>query len=884
MASTVSREAASEVGHASRGAPDHADRDRIERALISARREACGLPTAGAGEGGGTVGLALSGGGIRSATFSLGVLQALAAAGILRRFDYISTVSGGGYTGGFLGALLRAPARATRASSADAVRRGYALVESVLAGDAGKPELEIDDDVVPGRRTIFHPIRWLREAGRYLAPTRSNDWLYAIGYYLRSLAAVHYVAAVALVVLFCVWIAFLRVIAPHELGNRSPMWAAVAVTAFATAAVALAYWPTTWKRHGRDARFQSWVGNGQLVFFAAAGLGGAALMPERPIEVDGSSLRLLLLVLGVLCAVAFVILVLARWHAPQLERTRRRLTRWLTTCLFWTLVLALFAGVDTLARTVYRDEGGFAQELYSSALALLLLAGGALRAVQPDQGKGIALAFVRYASTIALLLALGICIGLATAYGMVVYAAHDPKSWSGLPAPLGVPLAAWLLTGFALVAIVGLFLTPAFLNLSTFHNLYAARVTRAFLGAANFARLGDQEAGMLRRAAWVQQTHPDDLWTLEEYYGLDPGNGGVRDAASACYPIHLVNMTLNEQRGGTSDITQRDRKGVCVTLGPAGMAVERQFHAWSRAAADPVARGQGERASRREGASLVEAVRDLKLGNWLAISGAAFSSGVGAQTRLGLAMIATLFNVRMGYWWEPPVVLREQVAPSLLERLKRNSTFACLFAELTGGFWGRWSDRWYLSDGAHFENTGLYALIERRVGFIVACDNGADPRFEFRDWGNLVRKARIDLGASITVLEAAGLDRHLPASLRPHFGGLADFAAPANRRAPEQRCAMLARVTFDNAPDAAPLTLLLLKPALVANLPGDLVDYAVRRDRFPHESTRDQFFDEEQWESYRALGRTIGGLVFAPPEGSDAWAPRGLMPLPPAAE
>jgi hypothetical protein len=46
--------------------------------------------------------LALSGGGIRSATFSLGVLQALAAADKVRRFDYLSTVSGGGYIGASL--------------------------------------------------------------------------------------------------------------------------------------------------------------------------------------------------------------------------------------------------------------------------------------------------------------------------------------------------------------------------------------------------------------------------------------------------------------------------------------------------------------------------------------------------------------------------------------------------------------------------------------------------------------------------------------------------------------------------------------------------------------------------------------------------------------
>ena len=219
-------------------ATDHAERDRIEQSLIAARRHACGLPSASDGRDRGTVGLALSSGGIRSATFSLGFLQALADAGLLRRFDYVSTVSGGGYTGGFLGALLRAPARVARNKGAEGVRQGYALAESVLAGDAGKLEFEVDDQLVPGHRKVFHPIRWLREAGRYLAPTRSNDWLYAIGYYLRSLAAVHYVAAVALIVLFCVWIAILRVIDAYGDTVRSPMWPAVAAAGFLTATVA----------------------------------------------------------------------------------------------------------------------------------------------------------------------------------------------------------------------------------------------------------------------------------------------------------------------------------------------------------------------------------------------------------------------------------------------------------------------------------------------------------------------------------------------------------------------------------------------------------------------------------------------------------------------
>jgi len=52
------------------------------------------------------VGLAFSGGGIRSATFNLGVLQALSKKELLHEFDYLSTVSGGGYIGGWLMAWM----------------------------------------------------------------------------------------------------------------------------------------------------------------------------------------------------------------------------------------------------------------------------------------------------------------------------------------------------------------------------------------------------------------------------------------------------------------------------------------------------------------------------------------------------------------------------------------------------------------------------------------------------------------------------------------------------------------------------------------------------------------------------------------------------------
>lgn len=81
----------------------------------------------------GLIGLALSGGGIRSATICLGVIQALAEVGLLRRLDYLSTVSGGGCIGSWLAAWIKredevecraaAAAESSEASSGEALER-----------------------------------------------------------------------------------------------------------------------------------------------------------------------------------------------------------------------------------------------------------------------------------------------------------------------------------------------------------------------------------------------------------------------------------------------------------------------------------------------------------------------------------------------------------------------------------------------------------------------------------------------------------------------------------------------------------------------------------------------------------------------------------------
>lgn len=78
-------------------------------------------------------GLALSGGGIRSATFSLGVLVALSRRGILPQFDYLSTVSGGGYLGSFLTTFLDSShVTSPNAQKQNAATIGAAPVPSVV--------------------------------------------------------------------------------------------------------------------------------------------------------------------------------------------------------------------------------------------------------------------------------------------------------------------------------------------------------------------------------------------------------------------------------------------------------------------------------------------------------------------------------------------------------------------------------------------------------------------------------------------------------------------------------------------------------------------------------------------------------------------------------
>ncbi len=138
---------------------DNRDVFDSERQQINMRRKAVGLsPSVDAD----LVGLALSGGGVRSGAISLGLLQSLDRRGVLRHVDYLSTVSGGGYACAYL----------SSAALNDRVRRDSPPVPD----SNGRPE----STDAPARQRLL-PIT---PDGKGPEPARMMDFIHG-GQYLR---------------------------------------------------------------------------------------------------------------------------------------------------------------------------------------------------------------------------------------------------------------------------------------------------------------------------------------------------------------------------------------------------------------------------------------------------------------------------------------------------------------------------------------------------------------------------------------------------------------------------------------------------------------------------------------------------------------------------
>ena len=911
-----------------------------EATLLRERREKAQRPagdrqpaTASTGNHGpnDTVGFALSGGGIRSATFCLGVFQALSKLNLLHRIDFLSTVSGGGYFGGFLGALIHRGARGGTA-----------------------PGVKYATDTLSDPRS--KPLGWLRENGRYMAPNGVGDELLAGAIYLRNLVAVHVVVAAQTALILGAAALPRAVLLSDWWGSQlGPAWGGWRrlLVGFATpplwwspylaipaALVLLLAFPIGWaywfvQREKKTAR--------TLSDHAAWATSALVLVASLAVAVFGrpnSSVHLVSIFFASTAGMA-----LAWWQlanrlydveksqsakdgqtdadVSSIDRerfARAKLSRWLTAVLSAAAWSAGFALVDSLGQSLYAwwcatHVGGLTALATGSGFmaALAALKRFALALGEGPGGRRLSLPRAVLTGAAAITVALGLLVVLSALTHRVAWASRTPEGGAraaavsenlpvvveassgrvvALPRPGPASerpdtAAQMDVAGLSALVLVSLVLsvlfgqTLKFVNQSSHQALYSARLTRAFLGASNRRRTG--------RDGTTDVTEPldgDDVgW---EAYGPHVEGG----------PLHIVNVTINETVMGESGIEQRDRKGIPMAVGPSGLSAGVKHHAlWKRKGSadwvEPLQRSTaGEfRVFGDKGAAGQE-VEALSLGSWLAISGAAFTTGLGQQTSMGLSLLLGLANIRLGYWWDSHVRPGDRAGVVRRERLgwTLNWLFPVqthFFHEFLARFYGPHRRRWYLSDGGHFENTACYELLRRRVPFIVVCDNGRDVDYTFEDLGGLIRKARIDFNADIRLLSRDDIDQFVSREFKDCIGTVSEFAGQrdvAQHRGLSTECrnahALLGWVYYDE--DEKPGSLMLiLKPSLSGDEPLDLLQYRQQHKDFPQESTIDQYFDEAQWESYRKLGEHIGMRLFDPRNTSTGWSPAAFC-APPA--
>jgi hypothetical protein len=853
-------------------------------------------------------GLALSGGGIRSATFSLGVTQALAQskapspAGYrsLARFDYLSTVSGGGYIGSFIVSLfmknrLKADSNETQAA---------ANASSVLQTN---PPLRLRHAAEQKDASAAEKfsLSWLRENGRYLTPNGAGDVFFAATVGIRNFCAVHYVIATVLFTAFllsqaiqttlvsewgqalkaalsaqffppsssaatCDSVVKLAVDAAASVkasvvtdpkcatSIASALWLslwwvpAFMVMMFVTVPVALAFWIVHPARGGSTSDKPRMFSEGAwgyvalivalkvLTFWFFTFVFTSDFTDLRRVDFSAwTALTFAVVVPIVWCFIALVVHAIAvkvvcaaasassATDAASISQERRRLSLWLENALLFTLLLSALAALETVAQTAFLYVTSAAQP----ALVITTTAYGALawftHKLVVFFNEKTESGFLRKLPMSSILNVLGIVVALLLACFWAYLAVGVRCNDTSCGTPAALPLLWWLVAFTAFAAVLsGLF--PGFVNLSSWHAFYSSRLRRAYLGATNRARFGEHSRS-------VVETHMND----------EPNTADYRAASGA--PIHLINVCVNQTMGAGGQLVQRDRKGKNLCVGPFGYTIDDTFYTFAP-------RG-----------SSADASTDLSISEWVGVSGAAFSTGLGRATSLGSSLLLGFANVRLGRWWPSYASAELRTKTSNAVKLWRGvlKSQKYLFRELTARFPGSDREWLYLSDGGHFENTALYELLrpERGIRFMVVCDNGCDTKYEFDDLANAIRLARIDHGVEVVVDTTALNDPILspylatPTELRE---ALTTEAQPGKR---SNRCAVLLKATHADWPNDV-THILLIKPRLIAALPEDVLQYAQTHPDFPQQTTADQFFDEAQWESYRKLGLSIGNTLF----------------------
>jgi hypothetical protein len=733
------------------------------------------------------IGICCSGGGIRSAAFNLGGLQALQEMGELQKASYLAAVSGGSY-----------------------IAAAFAMVAKTWKGDPNAPGNGNDNSdpaLVNDHEPPFAPgspeEQYLRNRSSYLAP----DWFGKLFLLYR----------VILGLLFNV--AFLA----------TPLFAVMLI---------LGWWPFRTAYRGAVActttcRFHVPIG---------------FLLPPVTLAVAS-------LILGL------VVLLRRLKGDPQ----RRGLQVWSTRLLVLSAVAAVFLialpGLVVLAHNVSREmgraertgiaAGGSLAGLIAGLLAYVretvLTPKKALKAFEEGSraaGSRVRLAVAYVAAALAgpALVISVMALGLSVSLGYRIV----PKV-GGLPTPL--------LVGVGLLAVfTGVYFWSDLTSWSL-HPFYKRRLCTAFalkrVNATTAYEIDPQLGARLREDASGREflTTPvavernyDDLVLLSETVldGVEAAASSEADprARERTWPSLIVCAAANVSDPGA---TPPGRSVTSFTFsahsigGPLiGAARTEEF--------EKAFDGSGD--SRRS--------RDLTLPAAVAISGAAVAPSMGKLTRRPLTFLLALANFRLGVWLPNPrwvrALGREDDHAARDKRLFGRPRPSYLVRELFGR--NRIDARYlFVTDGGHYENLGLVELLRRGCTEIYCFDASADSQFSVL--GDAIALARSELGVKVEIdpSKLAPGERH-ESAVAGESGSTAHGDRASEDGLAEDNVAR-GRIVYRGGREGV---LIYARCVMTADAPWDVVAHHREDPSFPHNSTVDQLYTDQKFESYRALG------------------------------
>lgn len=268
----------------------------------------------------------------------------------------------------------------------------------------------------------------------------------------------------------------------------------------------------------------------------------------------------------------------------------------------------------------------------------------------------------------------------------------------------------------------------------------------------------------------------------------------------------------------------------------------------------------------------------MRLPTAMAISGAAINPRAGADgqgaTKGGIvSALLTILNLRLGYWVPSP---RKIYQGKLTPAYRSSPNF--LMPGLIQGLFGFSHDEdahWLeLSDGGHFENTGVYELARRRVRTIIFADGSTDPDIALESFANVLEKIYIDFNVRVEFPTDQG-DLHFT-NLMKGTGEPRDSLAEKLQFAKAGFAVGVIRYPAVEGSPKMEGRLIYIKSTMVRDLPAALYSYKAVHPLYPSESLADQFFSEQQFEAYRTLGFALTKTMTDKAEGTEWGKALGL--------